>query len=156
MTCWVNKWQICVSKRCLAEDIWDYTEFIIRKNSRYFWEEKVGMKCRKFFVLEARLGQGWELSPPTNIVRVPILVAYQQAPAGGEMEWRKGNKREMPLPIPLLRLSTLYSGQYKERITFFTPALGIWKGRDYTGWSVWEVGEICIVVCERTSTKLKG
>lgn len=123
-------------------------------------------------------GKSFRLPPILSGFRSWFMVAYEPAPAGGggrgwKMEWRKGDRREMPLPLPLPlpRLlsvhpipggggrgggATLYSGQYKERSTFFTPASDIWKGRDNISWSVWKVGEIYIAVCERTSTKLKG
>lgn len=120
-------------------------------------------------------GKSSRLPPILSGFRSWVMVAYEQAPAGGgggggRSSEEKGIDARCPSPFPfpvffLFTLypgkgeeegATLYSGQYKERSTFFTRDSDIWKGRDCISWSVWKVGEIYIAVCERTSTKLKG
>ena len=55
-------------------------------------------------------GKSFRLPPILSGFRSWFMVAYEQAPAGGggEMEWRKGDRREMPLPLPLPRLLSVH------------------------------------------------
>lgn len=58
-------------------------------------------------------GKSFRLPPILFGFRSWVMVAYEQAPAGGggrgwEIEWRKGDRREMPFPLLLPRLLSVH------------------------------------------------